>query len=207
VRTASKHGQVTRDRIVAAAVETLKREGFGGSTARAIATTGGFNQALVFYHFGSLNNLLLAALDRTSATRMARYREAVEEVRSLPELMRVAAGIYREDLEAGHIKVLAELIAGASSQPGLGPAIVERVEPWIRFAEEAIERCLAGSPLQALVPVQEAAHAVTALYLGLELMTHLEGDGTRAEQLIAAATNAVNLVGGLFGMGRAGEER
>ena len=62
----------TKERIVVAALETLKEEGFAGTSARAIARRGNFNQALIFYHFGTLNDLLLAALDRTSAERMAR---------------------------------------------------------------------------------------------------------------------------------------
>src|SRR3989337_397002 len=71
-------GGGTKVRIVAAAIETLKRQGFTGSSARAIARTGGFNQALIFYHFGGVNELLLAALDKTSDRRMARYREALD---------------------------------------------------------------------------------------------------------------------------------
>src|SRR5207247_1848057 len=125
-----------------AAVRTLKERGFAGASARAIAHTGGFNQALIFYHFGTVNDLLLAALDRTSEERMVGYRAALGEVHSLPELMAQAARIYRDDLESGHIKVLAELIAGASLSPALGPQIVTRIEPWVEFTKEALARVL-----------------------------------------------------------------
>ncbi|MEA2933018.1 MAG: hypothetical protein QOI56_1803, partial [Actinomycetota bacterium] len=40
----------TKGRIVEAALQTLKEKGFTATSARAIAATGGFNQALVFYH-------------------------------------------------------------------------------------------------------------------------------------------------------------
>jgi AcrR family transcriptional regulator len=53
----------TKARIVEAAVETLKAKGFAGSSAREIAKTGGFNQALIFYHYGSVQNVLLAGPD------------------------------------------------------------------------------------------------------------------------------------------------
>src|SRR5437764_14876809 len=100
-------GQATRKRIVEAAIETLKAEGFAGTSARAVARTGGFNQALVFYHFGSMTELLLAALDETAARRMTRYREALAEVNDLPRLLELAGRIYQEDLDAGHMSVLA----------------------------------------------------------------------------------------------------
>src|SRR5258708_12780511 len=51
----------TKLQIAEAALDTLKANGFAGSSARAIAHRGGFNQALIFYHFGSVQNALLPA--------------------------------------------------------------------------------------------------------------------------------------------------
>src|SRR3954471_7427544 len=76
--------RATKDQIVDAALETLKEEGFAGATSRAIARRGAFNQALVFYYFGTLDNLLLAALDATGEARLARYREVVGEGKPRP---------------------------------------------------------------------------------------------------------------------------
>src|ERR1051326_1498467 len=113
----------TKERIVAAALETLKEEGFAGTSARAIARRGDFNQALIFYHFGTLNDLLLAALDRTSAQRMARYRDAVRRPGTMEDRIRMATELYREDLRTGHITVISELIAGSLARPDLGPEV------------------------------------------------------------------------------------
>ena len=52
----------TRAALVAGAVQALGEVGFAGASAREIATRAGCNQALVFYHFGSVTELLLAAL-------------------------------------------------------------------------------------------------------------------------------------------------
>jgi AcrR family transcriptional regulator len=191
----------TKNRIVEAAIETLKREGFAGASARAIGGRGGFNPTLIFYHFGSVNDLLLAALDRTSEQRMARYREAVDDVQGLTALIQVAGEIYREDLDSGHITVLAEMIAGAAAVPDLGPQITARMEPWIRFAEDAVRRALGDSPLAGLIPARDAAFAIVALYLGIELITHLEGDRSRAESLFRLAKSLGPMVEGLLGTG------
>src|SRR5436305_3798402 len=137
----------TKNRIVEAALAVLKRQGYAGASARSIAAEGRFNQALIFYHFGSVRNLLLAALDRTSAERMAAYRAAASGASDIPALVAVAGTIYREDLVAGHVTVIAELIAGASADPELGPDIVSRIAPWIDFAREQIERVTSRSPL------------------------------------------------------------
>jgi len=176
----------TRQRLVEAAIETLKQEGFAGASARAIAATAGVNQALVFYHFGTVNELLLAALDTTSERRMARYEEAVAGASGPAELIAAAREIYREDLAAGHLAVLGALMAGTSTVPELGPALTERIQPWIRFAAEHLGRMLSGSPLAGLVPADDAAFAIVALYLGMELLTALDDDRAHAESLFAA---------------------
>ena len=190
--------RATRTQIVDAAIETLTREGFAGASARAIARTGGFNQSLIFYHFGSINDLFLAALDETSARRMESYRAAVDGARSLAELVDAAARIYREDLESGHIKVLAELIGAASAVPGMGPQISRRIAPWTQLAREAIQRVVGASPAAALLPPEELAHAVVALYLGMELLTNLEGDRSTAEALFNRAALLAPMLSALF---------
>jgi AcrR family transcriptional regulator len=175
----------TRSRIVEAAVQTIKERGFAATSARAIAATGGFNQALVFYHFGSVNDLLVAALDHTSELRMARYRAAIDSVDSMPELLAVASEAYQEDLAGGHIKVLAEMIAGASAIPELGPAIAARMQPWITFTEEAVVRVMARSSVGPLVPSRDLAFAIVSLYLGAAMLTHLTEDPAPAESLFS----------------------
>ena len=72
----------TRAKLIEAAIETLKAEGFAGSSARAIAERAGVNQGLIFYHFDSVANLLLAALDSVSARRMEHYGAAIDRVGS-----------------------------------------------------------------------------------------------------------------------------
>ena len=188
----------TRDRVLAATRETLKREGFAGTSARAIAATGGFAQGVVFYYFGGMTELLVAALDETSRERLARYQGGIADVTSLPELVAVAGAIFREDLTAGHVKVLSELIAAASSIPELGPEITARIRPWIDFTEAAIARVLGASPVADLVPARDAAFAIVALYLGLELLTQLDGDTAPATSLFASADRLAQLLGPMF---------
>jgi AcrR family transcriptional regulator len=178
----------TRTKLIDAAIGTLKDEGFSGASARAIAERAGLNQGLIFYHFGSVANLLLAGLDSVSARRMGQYGEAVDRVGSPTELVDVATAIFREDLDAGYVAVLVEMIAGASSTPGLGSKVSARLGPWFAFAEQAVTTAL-GPPLDGLLPPGDVAYAIVALYLGLEMLTHLDGDRARALGLFAHAKN------------------
>src|SRR3984957_6027773 len=142
----------TKAALIDAAVETLKTKGFAGASAREIARAGSFNQALIFYHFGSIQNLLLAALDFVSARRMRAYESRFVEAQTIPELAQLAREIYDEDLENGYVTVLAEMVAGGVSDAGLGGEVVARVQPWIDMVERKLQELLAGSPLEPILP-------------------------------------------------------
>jgi AcrR family transcriptional regulator len=183
---ATTAGEKTRERIVEAALETLKREGFAGATSRAIAREGGFNQALIFYHFGSLDGLLLAALDHTSAERLQRYREAVEQADTAEDLAEVAASVYAEDRDRGHMTVVSQMVAGSVAKPELAQEVVARMEPWIELCEDALRKALATSPAADVVPLRDLAYAVVTFYLGLNLLTHLDQDRKRTEAVVTS---------------------
>ncbi len=186
-RPASPGVRETREGLVRAAVAALREQGFAGASAREIARRAGCNQGLVFYHFGSVANLLLAALDEVSETRRVRYRAALDRADGIGDLISAAAAVFEEDLDAGHMAVLAEMIAGASSTPGLAREVAARIAPWRRFTADALRGVMDATPLAAAVEPDVAAHAVVALYLGLELLAHLDGDRAPAVALFDRA--------------------
>ncbi|HKC29137.1 MAG TPA: TetR/AcrR family transcriptional regulator [Jatrophihabitans sp.] len=184
----------TRAALVRAAVEALGEVGFAGTSAREIARRADCNQALIFYHFGSVTELLLAALDEVSAQRLEAYSRAVDGARSLTELIDSAQAIFSADLDAGRVTVLVEMISGAQSTPGLGEQVAARLAPWREFAEAAIRKVMAGSPIALLVPAAELAHGVVAGFLGLELLAGLDGDRAATLALFDRARRLAGLL-------------
>jgi AcrR family transcriptional regulator len=180
--------------IAEAALKTLKANGFAGASARAIAHVGGFNQALIFYHFGSVQNALLAALDLISERRLADYGPAFETSRTASELGRLARAIYDEDLERGYITALGEMVSGGVSDPLLGAEVAARIEPWITIVERKLEQLLAGSPLRALVSPADLAFGIISLYFGVDMLSHMQRERSRAESLLDLATRLAGLV-------------
>ncbi len=189
----------TRAALIAGALEALREVGFAGASAREIAGRAGCNQALVFYHFGSVSELLLAALDEVSTRRLAAYSQVLEDAHSLAELIDSARTIFSGDVDAGHVAVFVEMITGAQSTPGLGEQVAARLAPWRDFAATAVRQAVAGSPVALLVPARELAHGIVAGFLGLELLANLDGDRTAALALFDRA----RLVAGLLDLGGA----
>ncbi|PZS16331.1 MAG: TetR family transcriptional regulator [Pseudonocardiales bacterium] len=184
----------TRAALVEAAIDALQDVGFAGASARDIARRADCNQSLVFYHFGSVTDLLLAALDDVSARRLTAYQDVVGAAGTLVELIDSSRAIFEQDLDAGHVAVLVEMITGAQSVPGLGAQVSARLAPWREFAETAIGGALARSPVAALVPAHEVAHAVVAGFLGLELLATLDGDRSAALALFDRARTIASLL-------------
>ena len=189
----------TREALIDGALRTLRDRGFSGASARAIASAAGVNQALVFYHFGSLNGLLLAALDNTGEQRLERYRAAVAEARSLDELIGVAIRIYREDLEQGHMTVVAEMIAGSLADEYLRPEIIARANMWMEFVEETLRPYWDRSPFAQLASAKDIAFAVIAFYAGINLFSRLEDDHAQMNRLFDTAGKLGPLLAPLFG--------
>lgn len=173
----------TRTRIIDAAIATLQHEGFSGMSARAIAKRGGFNQALIFYHFGSLNNLLLETFRTTSASQVEHYKAAAASVSSLSELVEIARRLHNEDISSGRTAAVTQLMAAAASEPDVGHAVLEGFSEWIGIVEDGLRGALAGNPLADMVPVREAAYAICAMFLGIELMTRLDPARSEADAL------------------------
>jgi AcrR family transcriptional regulator len=193
-KTVAGRSSETRERIMEAALETLREEGFAGTTARAIAARGEFNQALIFYHFGSVPNLLLEAFRRSSVAQVAKYREAAAEVSSLSDLVGIARRLHAEDMETGSVTAVTQLMAAAVSDPDLGRAVLERFDEWIGLVQDALARAVEAHPLASVVQPREAAYAIAALYLGIELMTRLDPERSEAPAVFDMMANLARLI-------------
>lgn len=188
----------TKARIVEAAVETLKARGFAGASAREIAKTGDFNQALIFYHFGSVQNVLLCGLDLVSERRMRAYQPAFEQAETLAQLAALARDIYREDLENGYVTVLGEMVAGGVSDRELGRLVVARMQPWIEMVERKVQALISGSLFESMVRPRDLAFAIIALYLGIDMLSQLDEDRAPAESLLDLGVRAAPLAQALL---------
>lgn len=180
----------TRTRIVTAALGVLRDDGIAGVSARAIARRGSFNQALIFYHFGSVEGLLVSVARSESERRSELYAERLRSVTSLSELVAVARHLHEEEFQGGSVAAVTQMLAGAVRSEELAQGIREALEPWTALVSETIQRLLAGTPYADALPHEDLTAAVSALFLGIELFTGLDpprGTGSLFTTMEAAA--------------------
>jgi AcrR family transcriptional regulator len=189
----------TRTRLLAGALTTLTEQGIARTSARTIAAAAGVNQALVFYHFGSVDELLAAACRHGAEQRVAVYRDRLNRVRTLGELLELARELHAAERDGGHVAVLGQLLAGAQTQPRLAPATAAGLALWTEEIERVLGRVLADSPLSEFVDVAGLAKAVSAAFIGLELFEGVDPAG--AGHALAALDQLAGLVAALEELG------
>ena len=176
----------TKERLLDAALETLVSDGYSGASARAISGRAGCNQAVIYYHFGSVDELLVLAVNRSGARRLGRYRQAMADLSSPAEMITAWRQLHSEDIEIGHVAALVELLGGVASSETLREGLSEAVQPSLEFITETVGRVVEAAGLDQVIPAAETADAIFSLFLGVEMLTHVDGDTERADKLFAA---------------------
>ncbi|MER6943944.1 TetR/AcrR family transcriptional regulator [Nonomuraea sp. NPDC000554] len=189
----------TRSKLLDAALRTLGTQGIAGVSARSIASAAGVNQALVFYHFGSVDQLLSEACEQGARQRVAAYRERFASVGTLRELLDLARALHEEERALGHVAALAQLLAGSQSDAKLAPATADGLNLWIAELERTLTRVLAETPLAEFVDIGGLARATAAAFVGLELYEGVDREG--AGQALDSLEQLAVLVTALEDMG------
>jgi AcrR family transcriptional regulator len=174
----------THDRLLDAAAAALAEDGVAGVSARTVAARAEVNQALVFYHFGTVSGLLDAAVRRSVDAAVASYRDRFAEVSSLAELLTVGRALHESEHRAGNVAQMAQVMAGALRDETLAAAGRYAMDSWSTEVETVLVRVLPATPLHGLVDPRGLAHAVAAGFIGLELYDGVDAEA--ADSALAA---------------------
>jgi len=182
----------TVDRLVESAMATLRTHGIAGISARTVAAAADVNQALIFYHFESMDGLLAEACRRNTARRVEHYRDQFATVGSLRELLEVGREIHTTERAEGNVAVLAQLLAAGQTDPVLRQVTAEGMNLWVSEIEVVLTRVLRDSPLAGVVDPAGLSRAVSAAFVGLELYEGVDPEGG------SAALDALDQLGTLI---------
>ncbi|MCE7008802.1 TetR/AcrR family transcriptional regulator [Kibdelosporangium philippinense] len=167
----------TRRKLIDGTVETIRTVGISGVSARSIAAAAGVNQALVFYHFGSVHDLLAAACMTHTKASVELFQPDLDKVSTLKELLAVGKDMHTKQSETFNVTILAQLLAGARNDAGLAETTRTALQLWIDAIEKVLIRVLAKSPAKDLVDTKGLAGAVSAAFIGLELYEGIDPAG------------------------------
>ncbi|SCE88608.1 regulatory protein, tetR family [Micromonospora viridifaciens] len=170
----------TRQKLIDGALAAIRVHGIAGVSARTVAAAAGVNQALVFYHFGTVDDLLAEACRSATEARVAAYRDRFAEVRSLRELLDLGRALHEQERVQGNVAVLAQLLAGAQTDPRLAESTAAALGLWTAEIEAVLRRLLHDSPAAPVADPAGLARAISAAFVGLELFEGVDATGARA---------------------------
>lgn len=121
-----------------AAERLLVREGAGGISTRRLAEEAGQNHGLVHYYFGSVDELVLQALERFTGRVLERQRAMYGSDAPFAEKWRSAVAYIEEDLASGYPKLWAELEALAWNRPEMRDRLNAVNDSWRTLLRDAL---------------------------------------------------------------------
>jgi AcrR family transcriptional regulator len=118
------------DRILEAAFEVLKSDGYAGLTTAKVAAASGQNKALISYYYGSKQGLVAAVARRVSERITEEVLGGLGEPATLDELVaELAAGVWRAmDRDEGLQRVYFDLASQSVVDPEVGRIMREMKE-------------------------------------------------------------------------------
>jgi AcrR family transcriptional regulator len=186
--------------LKSAALQTLATRGIAGTSARTIADTAGLSQGLIFYHYGSVNGLLEAASTEIAEQRAQAYRQRLATVTSLSELAELARQLHDEEQQLGNVAVMAQLLAGAHTHPELAPVARANYDLLANEVRDTLHRLLSDTALAAALPADHLAHAVSAAFIGIELLPPTD-DADTSPELFETLGELARLVDSILDLG------
>lgn len=170
----------TPEHILNSALEVLARDGYQRMTVRAIAEEAGVNHALISYHFGGKENLLLAMMERLEAEKFSRQWElyAQPDV-PLSQKWRQATRYFRDDLDDGFIRVQYELRLAARRNPEVARRLELRYGRWLDLLVKAAREML--PPLGINVPPELVVTILADFWRGMDERALIGGPDAEAE--------------------------
>jgi len=165
----------TKRQLVAATLTVIRTAGFASLSARSVANVADVNQALIFYHFGSMEGLVAQSCRQATAERVALWAPELDGVEDLESLVDVARRLHKKEAAAGNVTVLAQALAAAQTDEKLAVVVGEALELWLEPLEAAARRVLRGTVLEDVLSPADVSRTVAAAFVGVELFEGVVG--------------------------------
>jgi len=147
-----------------------------------------------------VDEVLLSAVDRMSQRRLDTYRGRLAEAADLPSIVAVAREVLAEDVQNGAMTVLSQMVAGAHGRAEFSRRLADSFDPWIDLVDEAVQRVVAGTGLEAVLPSRDLALAMTGTFVGVELLSQLNPDSGHVAALLATLDTTAGLFQSLLAL-------
>ena len=134
-RRLGAEGSQVRARFVDAIEAILREEGYQAVSARQVAGKAGLKAQLLYYYFRTMDDLLLAVVQRVNERRLERFEEALAS----PEPLRA---LWELNSDPSAATLAAEITSIANHREAIRAEVAEFATRFRRLQSEAVERLI-----------------------------------------------------------------
>ena len=183
-------GESTRMAILQSARRRLCEAGYAQLNVRDIARDAGVNHALIGYHFGGKQQLVLAVLDDANKQLLERQTRMYSDTASATQKWQQACDFYEDDLQSGFVRLLMELMGASFTDEALRSEFLPRLLAWHQLVEAAVNDFIQNAGLNLPVSARAISAWIRWFWTGMEASMTLgitEEQGHQREALEAVA--------------------
>ena len=188
-------GAPTRQRLIEATLLEIVDRGWGGVRTRGVAARAGVNNALVHYHFGSIDALRLeaaaAAFDRVKRQFGG---EAIASPGTVADMVTdLAEVIAHTRMDDPIWNALLEVLVQVPREPALAAMTKDLLDGFRAAITHRLEAAVAAGELPGDLDAAGTAIALTAMLDGLALHAYVD-DGLDVRRAGRAAASLVRVL-------------
>lgn len=191
-----KSAAESKRRLVEAAIAVLQSDGIAAMSARSIAQRAGVAQGLVFYHYGSVTDLVAQACVTATRERVELHRPRFEAATRFADLVDLARDVQQAERAAGNVSVFGQALAAAQTDPDLARVMGEALDLWREPILAVAQRLLGStSPFAGVVDAETFTDLLVAAFVGFEMTDPVRAEGVADRSFEALGTVAAVLDG------------
>ena len=172
---ATAHGELSRERILTAAIGLFSERGFAGTSVADVCERAGVVKTALYWHFESKEGLLDSALARVAESWIEQIRASVEEVEGIDaRLERFVAGLRWLVVERSETLLL--ILGAVLERATVSETTRANLLELFNSAREAIAGGVRDTLGRDVPDLDLAADAVLSFVHGIALMQRLTRD-------------------------------
>ena len=179
--SATQKGERTRRRIVEKAAPVFNTRGYFGSSMSDLVRETGLEKGGIYNHFGSKEELALAAFDHAAALMRERLRAAQEgrggALERLFAVVDVLGGLVEDPPVAGGCPVLNTAVEADDALPALKEKAEAAATDWLRLIGSIVKEGVRSGELVPDADPRATASVVVATLEGALMLAKLCDDG------------------------------
>jgi TetR/AcrR family transcriptional regulator, transcriptional repressor for nem operon len=172
--------QDTRNRIVEQAATLFNQQGYSGASLSALMQMTGLKKGGIYNHFGSKDELALAAFDFTISRIQQKFRGALIGKRHAIDRLIAMLNVYGQLLEdpflTGGCPILNTAVESDDTHPALREKAKNATDAWRNLIQRIVEKGVVRKELCSTVDAENVSSILIATIEGGIMLSKLYGD-------------------------------